>query len=183
MRIIAPVVAMMEKKIATNKALMSLYSKIYYEVVKNEIALAGITATDRVLNIGCGGTPFTALLIAKFTGARVWAIDNDQSAVDVARKCIAAQKLENLITVFKHDGRDPLPLDFEVAVVALQAEPKKEILDNLIAKGGGNARLIFRNPRQKVAHQYDRLPARPLFNGRIDQKKATFDCSVLYAKL
>ncbi len=173
----------MEKKIASSRVLVSLYSRIYHEVVHNEIKLAAITASDRVLNIGCGGIPFTALLIAKFTGARVWAVDNDQNAVNVARKCIAAQNMDNLISVLNYDGRDPFPYDFDVALVALQAEPKQEILDSLIAKGGNEARLVFRSPRSEVAHQYDRLPSRPLFNRRIDQKQATFDCSVLYANL
>ncbi len=183
MKIVAPVVAMMEKKIASSRMLVSLYSGIYNEVVRNEIKLAGITAGDQVLNIGCGGIPFTALLIAKFTGARVWAIDNDQGAVDVARKCIAAQNMDHLISVLMLDGRDPFPHDFDVALVALQAEPKQEILDSLVAKGGSKARLVFRSPRSEVAHQYDSLPVRPLFNRRIDQKQATFDCSVLYANL
>jgi len=183
MKIVAPVVALMEKKIASSKMLVSLYSGIYNEVVQNEIKLAGITARDRVLNIGCGGIPFTALLIAKFTGARVWAVDKDQHAVAVARKCIAAQNMENLISVMHYDGREPFPYDFEVALVALQAEPKEEILNSLIARGGNKARLVFRSPRLEAAHQYDRLPSRPSFSKRIDQKQATFDCSVLYANL
>jgi len=183
MKVVAPVVAMMEKVIASNRALVSLYSGIYHEVVRNEIKLAGITSTDRVLNIGCGGIPFTALLIAKFTGARVWAIDSDRNAVNVARKCIAAQNMDGLISVLTLDGRDLFPYEFDVALVALQAEPKKEILDNLIAQGGSNARLIFRCPRCGVAHQYDSLPSQPLFSARIEQKQATFDYSVLYANL
>ncbi len=183
MKIVAPAVAMMEKKIASSRILVSLYSGIYNEVVRNEIKLAGITTSDRVLNIGCGGIPFTALLIAKFTGARVWAIGNDQNAVAVARKCVAAQNMDHLISVINHDGRDPFPHDFDVALVALQAEPKQEILDSLIARGGNEARFVFRSPRSEVAHQYDGLPSKPLFNRRIDQKQATFDCSVLYANL
>ncbi len=183
MKIVAPAVAMMEKKVASSRLLVSLYSRIYHEVVNNEIKLAGITARDRVLNIGCGGIPFTALLIAKFTGARVWAIDNDQNAVAVARKCVAAQNMDHLISVINYDGREPFSYDFDVALVALQAEPKQEILDSLVARGGNEARLVFRSPRLEAAHQYDRLPSRPTFSKRIDQKQATFDCSVLYANL
>ncbi len=183
MKIIAPTVAMMEKKITSSRLLVKLYSKFYTDVVQNEIKLAGITSADRVLNIGCGGIPFTALLIAKFTGARVWAIDNDQDAVDVARKCINTQNMDSLISVLNFDGRNLFPYEFDVALVALQAEPKKDILESLAAKGGEAARLVFRSPRSEVAHQYDRLPCHPSFNDRIDQKQATFDCSVLYANL
>ncbi len=182
MQIIPGLVAFLEKKVAANRTIVSLYAGYYRKVVENEIKLASITAEDRVLNVGCGGIPFTAVLIAKMTGARVWAIDCDEAAVKVARRCVAAQRLEHLVTVVHHDGAAQIPFAFDVALVALQAKPKKAILENLLQQCGSRARLIFRRPRRELAHQYDLLPPRPLFCDFIGQDKATFDLSVLYAR-
>jgi trans-aconitate methyltransferase len=181
MKIIPMLVAFLEKKVAGNRTLMSFYANYYHQVIDNEIKLASITAKDRVLNIGCGAIPFTALLTARKTGARVWAIDCDKTAVKVAQRCVVAQQLEHLVTVMHLDGTENIPIDFDVAIVALQAKPKKAILDNLLKSGSAQARLVFRRPRSDMAHQYDLLPARPLFSDFIGQDKATFDGSVLYA--
>lgn len=181
MKIIPMVVAFLEKRVAGSRVLVSLYAGFYRDVISNEISLAAITAKDRVLNIGCGGIPFTAILIARMTGARIWAVDCDEAAVQVARRCVAAQQLDHLITVLHLNGTAMIPFDFDVALVALQARPKKAILDNLLGRGNSRARLIFRRPRREMAHQYDMLPARPLFKDFIGQDKATFDGSVLYA--
>lgn len=181
MKIIPSLVAFLEKKVAGNRALVTLYANYYQQVLDNEINLAAITAGDRVLNVGCGAIPFTAILTAKMTGARVWAIDCDEAAVKVARQCVASQQLDHLVTVMHLDGAGIIPFDFDVAIVALQAQPKKDILENLINRGGTQARLVFRRPRNEMVHQYDLLPPMPLFSDFIIQDKATFDRSVLYA--
>lgn len=181
MKIIPALVAWLEKKVAGNRTLVSLYANMYRDVIDNEIRLAKITAADRVLNVGCGGIPFTAILTARLTGARVWAIDCDEAAVQVARRCVAAQRLDHLIKIIHLDGAAMIPFAFDVALVALQARPKKVILDNLLQRGGSRARLIFRRPRREMAHQYDLLPSRPECCDFIGQDKATFDRSVLYA--
>ncbi len=181
MKIIPRLVAILEKIVAGNKTLVGLYANFYSDVIENEIKLAAISAKDRVLNIGCGGIPFSALLIAKLSGARVWAVDCDMKAVQVARCCVAAQKLDHLITIVHLNGVDPVPFDFDVALVALQARPKKAILDNLLQTGNSNCRLIFRRPRREMAHQYDLLPPKPVYSDIVGQDKTTFDSSVLYA--
>lgn len=183
MKVIPGVVASLEKRVAGVRTIVSFYANFYRGVVNNEIKLAAITEMDRVLNIGCGGIPFTAILIARLTGARVLALDCDKEAVEVARRCVAAQQLENLIKVLHLDGTEVIPFDFDVALVALQARPKKAILDNLLQSCNSKARLVFRRPRREMAHQYDLLPAAPLYYNSIRQDKTTFDCSVLYTNL
>ncbi len=180
MGLIPAIVASMEKKGAGSALLVALYSRIYNEVIRNEIALAGISTADRVLNVGCGGIPFTAIQVARLTGAKVCAIDRDGDAVQVAKRCIASMKLDEQISIVKSDGTDSLPSDFDVAIVALQAEPKKELLKNLIYYGGPSARLVFRCPRQELSHQYDLLPIDPAPCGKVIQNQVTFDCSVMY---
>ncbi len=182
MNIIPSIVSSLEKKGAANSLLVGLYSRIYDEVIRKEINLAGITAGDRVLHVGCGGIPFTAVKVARLTGARVWAIDRDQEAVAAAGRCVKAMKLQNQIEVVQADGCSSLPAEFDVALVALQAEPKKELLDNLLDGGASSARLVFRKPRSDLFDQYDLLPEQPPFTDVIKQNQVTFDSSVLYLK-
>jgi hypothetical protein len=70
MKIIPISVAFLEKKVAGCRTLVSLYANYYHQVIDNEIKLASVTANDRVLNIGCGAIPFTAILTAKKRGLK-----------------------------------------------------------------------------------------------------------------
>ncbi len=180
MGLIPAIVSSMEKKGAASSLLVALYSRIYNEVIRNEIALAGISSADRVLNVGCGGIPFTAIQVARLTGAKVCAIDCDGDAVHAAERCIASMKLDGQVSIVESDGTGSLPSDFDVALVALQAEPKKELLENLFYYGGTSARLVFRSPRQEMSHQYDLLPIDPPPCGKVIQNQVTFDSSVMY---
>lgn len=180
MGIIPSFVAYMEKKAASSMLLTTIYSCRYNKLIRNEIALAKIKSRDRVLNVGCGGIPYTALQIASLTGARVWAIDRDKDAVQSALRCVAAMKMEDRVTVFNLDGTNNFLFKFDVAIVALQSEPKKEILDNLMRHAEPGVRLVFRRPRAKFYHQYDRLPETPVPCRKVSQNKVTIDCSVLY---
>ncbi len=180
MNIIPKTVALMEKQIAGIPHLVSLYANFYREVVQNEIVLAGIVSDDRVLNIGCGGIPFTSILIARQTGATLWAVDCDKDAVNVARRCIEKAGLNKLISVEHFNGLDKIPFNYSAAVVALQVEPKKEVLENLMQNGLPGARIITRRPRPELEHQYDLLPITPKPQAITVQRQVTFDSSVLY---
>ena len=182
MGIIPSMVALMEKRAAANPIWVSLYSQRYHKVIDKEIKLARINSGSHVLNIGCGGIPYTAIMIARYTGAKVWAIDRDEKAIKAARRCIASLQMENQVEVAECDGTGFFPFEFDVAIVALQSEPKEKILSNLMERGAPGARLVFRRPRPEVATQYDILPENPLPLRQTSQNKATFDSSVLYKK-
>jgi len=180
MNLIPKLVSFMEKKAVVNSLFVQVYSRWYRGVVLNEIELGQITSASRVLNIGCGGIPYTAIQIAQLTGGQVYAIDRDPEAIHSARRCVASLKLEDKITVANLDGTGHLPFNFDVALVALQSEPKKEILENLQKHAEKDARLVFRRPRHHLGYQYDLLPEKPVPVAAINQKQATFDSSVLY---
>lgn len=180
MSAIPSLIAKMEKKTSANPLVISVYTRRFYEVVCKEIELAGIDSSHQVLNIGCGGLPYTAIQLARTTGAFVWALDRDEEAVAAARECVKLLQMEDQIEVLTLDGTEQLEFDFEVAIVALHSEPKEEILHNLIRAGKPGARLIFRRPREEVANRYDSLPDIPAPCAWVSQSKATFDESVLY---
>lgn len=173
---------MWEKICSRVPLLTHAYSNRYRKVVQREIDLGGITHRDRVLNIGCGAIPFTALLLARMTGAGVTAVDRDPEAVGRARKCVKRMQLSEAISVEVADGRRISAEPFSVTVVALQAEPKEEILENLLSTGREGLRAIFRSPSAAFDSNYDCLPVQCTPAGEIDQHKLTFDRSVLYVK-
>lgn len=182
MGLIQPLISTWEKCISSLPFAAHLYSRPYRQVVAREIELAEISASDKVLNIGCGAVPFTAAHIALLTGAKVWALDRDPQAIKGAKACLLNARLHEKVKVLEGDGAKALPAGFDVAIVALQAEPKKEILNNLISAMRPGARLIFRQPSPRFADHYDSLPAAIVPDGMVRHEMQTFDQSVLIVK-
>ncbi len=178
--IIAPLVAQFEKYGSILPVIPALYALPYRRVLDREINLAGITHKDKVLNIGCGGIPYSAIYIARKTGARVHAVDIDEQAVVCAQRCIASQGLSHLITLEHSPGEHTRCTDFTAALVALQARPKQAILEHLLAQGASGRRVIMRRAQPHLHGEYDPLPELYSFQGEVMQHMKTFISSVLY---
>lgn len=182
MSLIKPSVALLEKRISFIPFLAGLYSYPYRKVVEKEIELACIKAADKVLNVGCGAVPFTAIFLASLTGAQVWAIDRDREAVRKARQCLERMGLLGAVRVLEGDGGAVVPVDFDAAVVALQAEPKENILRNLISTALPGGRIVLRLPSPRFKGHYDSIPNYPRPAAKVRQGMHTFDRSVLFIK-
>lgn len=182
MNIIQPAIALWEKKISSLSLLVHLYARPYRCVVEKEIELAGISENQVVLNIGCGAVPYTAIYLAELAKARVFALDCDAEAVLKARRVVDKVGLRDRITVIHGDGARAAKVDFEIALVALQARPKKVIFDKLLEDAPFGGRLVFRQVSPRFAGHYDSLAVdeRPVAETRQGMK--TFDRSVLFVK-
>ncbi|MDF0589767.1 methyltransferase domain-containing protein [Candidatus Methanocrinis natronophilus] len=178
--IFARFTAAFEKIASRSTVLSEMYAFPYREVVAREISLANIRSGERVLNVGCGAVPFTAIHIARLTQARVLALDRDPDVVRSARACIRRMNLEDRIEVELGDASENVPEDFDAAIVALQAEPKYEIFKKLQERCGSRTPLIFRAPSPSFKDRYDSLPDTLLHDAAIRQSMATFDRSLLY---
>lgn len=182
MRIIQPLVGSFEKWCSRASFLGGLYGFFYRETLQKEIELAGINASDRVLNIGCGALPFTALYISLFTGAKVWALDVDREAVERARLYLEKVKVPGEVQVVEGEGSLYDPLDFSATVVALQAEPKEDILNNLLSRSLPGSRFVFRQPSSPYKKHYDSLPESFVPADQVCQNMKTFNRSLLFIK-
>ncbi len=165
----------LEKFLHKHPSLFRLYSLPYSRVLRREISLAGISSKDTVLNVGCGSLPFTAVYIAESTGAKVYAVDNDPKAVKYATDLVDKLGLSGSIKVLEADGKETVPIEFDIAVLALHVEPKSEVLKNLLPK-----KVMMRIPRKSLETSYglDSIPYTPL--GQVDHMMPTFDRSLLY---
>jgi len=148
----------LEQRMARVPVCVSAYTRLYRGVVDKEIELGRITEHDRVLNVGCGAAPFTGLLVARRSGARVVCVERDGEAAARAEQAVAAQRLEGAVEVLVGDAVAGVP-EFDVAIVALQASPKLDVLRTLAECSAPEARLVVRDSAGWCQHMYDRLPA------------------------
>lgn len=122
-----------------------LYDR-YVILLKNEIKLAKIKSTDKVLFIGSGPVPFTALLIHKLTDCRVDCCESNTVSANLSKKVIKTLSFDNRIHVLNKNGVDLDFSDYTTIVIALLAKPKDKILKNMWKQIYRGTRVVYRIP-------------------------------------
>ena len=182
-RVIPNLVAAMEHRCGGSRYLFDAYAFPYRALVQRELRLAKVDRSETIMHIGCGSLPFTAVLAARLSGARVIAVDRDHAAVCNARRVVRRLGLTghgggNITIIHAEAGSDDLPRA-DVVLVALQATGKRAILDN-IARTTGASRVVFRLPRPGLEADYGTLGGVLEPAGVCRHRMPTFDRSALY---
>jgi hypothetical protein len=116
----------------------------YEELARREIKLAGITARDRVLFIGSGPFPITAIEYCRQTGCTADCVDYVPEAVETSREAIHRLSLGARIRCHECRGEDFPAAEFSVVLVGVLAAPKQAIFDNLQTTCADGCRIIAR---------------------------------------
>lgn len=157
-------------------AKVDLFSEIYLRVfgfrVPQEIKCLKISKSDKILQIGCGAIPYTAEIIARMTGAKVVAIDNDPRMVVGAREYLKRRGIKNVEVLFGDGIKFPLE-NFTVIYISLGVYPLEPILKRIIKEGEGK-RIIFRVSTNPLARGYNKsayLHIQEFLGGRVRKSK------------
>lgn len=147
----------MEKRISCSNFLIRLYEKYYKKIVRDEIKLADVKINDRILCIGGGSIPCTALQIANLTGAKVDVIDIDSRAVYNARNVVEKMGLNNKIYITNIRGEEVDISSYDVIHVALQVTPKEEVVEHIWSKARKGTRILVRIPKKNLRYFYSNI--------------------------
>ncbi len=134
------------EKIAAHGRVLKCLAKIYYRsVLKREIALANIQESDRVVFIGGGPLPMSALLLEKMSGAKTTVIDCDPRAVEIAERFVAEESSN--LTCRCEEGQSLNLDDFSVVFIARQVVPCPAVLAHIFDTARKGTRIVcrFRN--------------------------------------
>lgn len=175
---------LMEHLAASVPVLINFVRLYYKEIVAREIALGGISSQDKVLCIGGGPLPCTAMEIAQKTGASVWVIDNDPVAVSKAKQVIKKLGLSEQIQVMCCDGLQIEASKFTVIHIALQVQFQDKIVNNLWRHAPNGARILLRSPRQSLQSLYCVFTNEKLCSScqTVEQKNCTMNATLLFTK-
>lgn len=131
-----------------------LYAGLFYHrMIRIEVRSAELSRGAPVLHIGCGPFPITALALAR-RGFRVTAIDRDEETVRIAR-----ERYGRTISFTCADAGEIDYSGYEAVFVALHVEPRRLVLERIIATADPGTRILLRNPRGSLNGRYTRLRA------------------------
>ena len=161
-------------------ALMGLY---YKSIIRQEAHLAGISSKDKILCIGGGPCPYTAILLHKLTGAPVTVIDNNRFCVQKSLGLIKRLNLQDEIKVLCSEGENIDCHGFSVIHLAMQISPKEKVLKRLLGDAQEGAKILVRMPKPVVKGLYCNISCNPFSKGCVAHHLfANIDSTALFVK-
>lgn len=185
MSTIQETVAKLEKSCTELPAVFSIYMHSYRPVVSREVSLGGLNEADNILNVGCGAMPFTAALLAKYTDATIHAIDKDPAVLTEAQQNVDRVGVTDDVKLYEGDGTEVVgdgsivSEDCDVAVLALQARPKDQIVSAYQSTPDAPSKVIVRQPRSMFDDTYDSVSMTEATVGSVTHLMPTFDQSLM----
>jgi SAM-dependent methyltransferase len=114
------------------------------DVVDRMLAMAGITASDVVYDLGCGDGRIVIAAARKY-GARGVGIDIDPARIDEARRNAHAAGVENLVTFRVEDALTTDVSAASVVTLYLVASLNARLRPRLMAQLAPGARIVSHN--------------------------------------
>jgi len=146
------------------------YVKIIGKEYKKEYKIFDVGKSRRILHIGCGMFPITALTLADEYDLNIVAIDNRKDVIKTAKQIIKNKKLEKKITVEIGEG-ETYPLKrFDTIIISSCSIPKIKILENIFKNAKPDCKIIVRELQQErdLITDYINSNKNFLVNGEID---------------
>ena len=144
--------------------LAKLYEKTVGNEYRKEREKFVLSKAKKILHIGCGSYPLTAMILAEMDGVNIVTIDSSSRAVKLANKVISKKKLNGKIKAEQGDGTK-YPLDeFDTIIISGCSVPKIKVLEHVFKDSKPKSRIIIRdsildmesivnnsNPHQNIA--------------------------------
>lgn len=123
-------------------------AKIYDRTVgneyRNESKKFELTKSKKILHIGCGSYPLTAMVLAEIDGAKVVTIDNNIRAVKRAKKVIKRKNLNGKIKIEYGKGTNYVLDEFDTIIVSGCSMPKLKVLEHVLKNAKSKSKIVAR---------------------------------------
>lgn len=166
-----------------SKLFYTLVEFYYKNIIKNEVRLASISKDDKILCIGGGPCPYTAIMLHTYTGAHITVVDNNYHCVKKSLELIYRLGLQNYINVVLSDGKDIDCHGFTVIHLAMQISPKEKVLKNLLDGAEYGTKILVRMPKEILSGLYCNVNCKVFSRGNVAHSFfSNIDNTTLYVK-
>jgi hypothetical protein len=117
----------------------------FRRLLEREVSLISVGGRpERLLFIGSGPFPISAILAHEYLGVQVDCVEVDRVAVAQSRRLLDDLRLSESIRVLHVDGNGVDASAYDAVLIALLAKPKHEILAGIAATARPDCRVICR---------------------------------------
>ena len=132
------------------KIIAKLYEKTVGKEYIEETRKFNLSNAKKVLHIGCGSYPITALKLAEMGYDNIVTIDEDLKAIKRANKIIDTRNLNGRVKA-KFGSGTSYPLEeFDTIIVSGCSIPKKKVLEHVFKNSKPKTRIIVRQTKMDL---------------------------------
>ncbi len=121
-----------------------LYEKTVGKEYRKEKEEFSLKKSKKVLHIGCGSYPITALTLSDISDIKVVTIDQNKKSVDIANQVIKRKNLEKKISAKNGEGGKYSLQDFDTIIISGCSVPKIQVIYHVFENAKKNSRIIIR---------------------------------------
>ncbi len=143
-----------ENFMCKTRMLQNMILSYYEPIVSKEVLLSKASSNDKILCVGGGYFPCTAILFHKLSGATVTVIDNDMDAVEKSTDLIAKLGLQDKVIVKYTDGIDISGKEFDIIHIAMQISPKEKVFKHIHSTMREDSKILVRTPKEHLERGY-----------------------------
>lgn len=121
-----------------------VYLLRYRELARNEVNLGQIQSEDRVLFIGSGPFPISAIEMVRQTNCQVTCLECLEEASLISRDIVQHLGFEKYLKIFHANGTDVNCSDYNVILVGVLAQPKQALFDRIHNTSRKRAKILCR---------------------------------------
>jgi len=120
-----------------------LYAR-FERLIDREVRLLKGGIPKKMLFIGSGPMPITALCLQHRLGIQIDCLERFEDAVEESQKVMKKLRVEGRVHVMQGYGESVNVAEYDVVLIALLAKPKRAILENILRTSQQDVKVIFR---------------------------------------
>jgi len=136
-------VQFLDKEVVKHYLDYPLYAR-FERLIEREVKLLDGYKPKRLLFIGSGPMPITALCLQHRLGTQIDCLERYPEAVSESQMVMKKLRMEGAINVFQGLGENHDMSKYDVILIALLAKPKEAILQNILQHCDDDVRIICR---------------------------------------
>ena len=126
------------------KPIAKLYDKTVGKIYREEREQFDLSKSQKILHVGCGSYPITAMVLAEMDNVNVVTIDGDIKSLKRADKILNKKNLNGKIKAVYGDGtRYPLN-EFDTIVISGCSVPKAKVMEHVFNNAKPQSKIIVR---------------------------------------
>jgi precorrin-6B methylase 2 len=126
-----------------------LYEKTVGNEYRNERDKFNLSKSKKILHIGCGSYPITALLLAEMNGIRIVAIDHNEKCVKITRKVLEQKNMNGKISAELGEGINYPLKGFDTIIASGCSLPKIQVINHILQNSDKKSKIIIRESYYK----------------------------------
>jgi len=128
-----------------SKQVAQLYETTVGREYRREREKFDLSNSKRILHIGGGPYPITAMVLAENDGAEIVTIDNNHGTLKLANKIIDKNDLSSQVSA-KYGCGTKYPLkEFDAVIISGCSTPKRKVLEHVLENSNPQSRIIIRS--------------------------------------